>query len=179
MKKAQFLVVFLLICIPTMLLAQSPAPPDDIAARMARLEAETQALRAEVQRLREDPARLPPVDATPPATAPAPDAAAVPAAAPATDQGDYFTLDELRGEMKKFSWKKGDFSITPYVCIWRIVEIYLTRWKCDESFRYIKQCYNLEDIRVRSYIAIRNTIVLILAVAYFAAVYLGDNLKLK
>ena len=59
------------------------------------------------------------------------------------------------------------------------MEIYLTRWKCDESFRYIKQCYNLEDIHVRSYIAIRNTIVLVLAVAYFAAVYLGDNLKLK
>jgi hypothetical protein len=63
--------------------------------------------------------------------------------------------------------------------IWRIVEIYLTRWKCDESFRYIKQCYNLEDIRVRHYTSIRNMVVLILAVAYFAAVYLGDNLKLK
>lgn len=63
--------------------------------------------------------------------------------------------------------------------IWRIVEIYLTRWKCDESFRYIKQCYNLEDIRVRHYTSIRNIVVLILAVAYFAAVYLGDNLKLK
>jgi hypothetical protein len=63
--------------------------------------------------------------------------------------------------------------------LWRIVEIYLTRWKCDESFRYIKQCYNLEDIRVRHYTSIRNMVVLILAVAYFAAVYLGDNLKLK
>lgn len=63
--------------------------------------------------------------------------------------------------------------------IWRIVEIYLTRWKCDESFRYIKQCYNLEDIRVRHYIAIRNMVVLILAVSYFAAVWLGNNLKLK
>lgn len=63
--------------------------------------------------------------------------------------------------------------------IWRIVEIYLTRWKCDESFRYIKQCYNLEDIRVRSYISIRNIVALVLAVSYFAAVYLGDNLKLK
>ncbi len=63
--------------------------------------------------------------------------------------------------------------------IWRIVEIYLTRWKCEESFRYIKQCYNLEDIRVRHYVSIRNLVVLILAVAYFAAVYLGDNLKLK
>lgn len=63
--------------------------------------------------------------------------------------------------------------------IWRIIEIYLTRWKCDESFRYIKQCYNLEDIRVRHYTSIRNMVALILAVSYFAAVYLGDNLKLK
>jgi len=63
--------------------------------------------------------------------------------------------------------------------VWRIVEVYLTRWKCDESFRYIKQSYNLEDIRVRSYIGIRNLVVLVLAVSYFAAVYLGQNLKLK
>lgn len=63
--------------------------------------------------------------------------------------------------------------------IWRVVENYLTRWKCDESFRYIKQCYNLEDLRVRSYISIRNIVVLVLAVSYFAAVYLGQNLKLK
>jgi hypothetical protein len=63
--------------------------------------------------------------------------------------------------------------------VWRIVEIYLTRWKCDESFRYIKQSYNLEDIRVRSYIGIRNLVVLVLAVSYFAAVYLGQNLRLK
>jgi hypothetical protein len=54
--------------------------------------------------------------------------------------------------------------------IWRIVEIYLTRWKCEESFRYVKQCYNLEDIRVRRYTSIRNMVALILAVAYFAAV---------
>ena len=63
--------------------------------------------------------------------------------------------------------------------IWRIVEIYLTRWKCEESFRYIKQSYNLEDIRVRSYTAIRNMVVLVLAVSYFAAVYLGQSIKLK
>jgi hypothetical protein len=63
--------------------------------------------------------------------------------------------------------------------IWKIVEYYLTRWKCDESYRYIKQCYNLEDIRVRSYTSIRNIVVLVLAVSYFAAVYLGQNIKLK
>jgi hypothetical protein len=63
--------------------------------------------------------------------------------------------------------------------IWRIVEYYLARWKCDESYRYIKQCYQLEDVRVRSYISIRNVVVLVLAVSYFAAVYLGQSIKLK
>jgi len=63
--------------------------------------------------------------------------------------------------------------------IWKIVEYYLARWKCDESYRYIKQCYNLEDIRVRSYTSIRNIVALVLAVSYFAAVYLGQNIKLK
>ncbi len=63
--------------------------------------------------------------------------------------------------------------------IWRMVEYYLARWKCDESYRYIKQCYNLEDVRVRSYISIRNIVVLVLAVSYFASVYLGQSLKLK
>jgi len=63
--------------------------------------------------------------------------------------------------------------------IWRIVEYYLARWKCDESYRYIKQSYNLEDIRVRSYKSIRNIVVIVLAVSYFAAVYLGQNIKLK
>lgn len=63
--------------------------------------------------------------------------------------------------------------------IWHIAEIYLTRWKCEESYRYIKQSYQLEDLRVRSYTAIRNTVVLVLAVAYFASVYLGQRFKLK
>jgi hypothetical protein len=63
--------------------------------------------------------------------------------------------------------------------IWRIVEYYLARWKCDESYRYIKQCYQLEDVRVRSYISIRNIVVLVLAVSYFAAVYLGQSIRLK
>jgi hypothetical protein len=63
--------------------------------------------------------------------------------------------------------------------VWRIVEYYLARWKCDESYRYIKQCYHLEDLRVRSYISIRNIVVLVLVVSYFAAVYMGQSLKLK
>ncbi len=63
--------------------------------------------------------------------------------------------------------------------IYQIVEIYLTRWKCDECYRYIKQSYNLEDVRVRSYISIRNLTVIVHAIAYFTSIYMGMNLKLK
>lgn len=63
--------------------------------------------------------------------------------------------------------------------LWRIVEIYLTRWKCDECYRYIKQSYNLEDVRVMSYNSIRNIVVIVHAIAYFTSIYLGIKLKLK
>ena len=63
--------------------------------------------------------------------------------------------------------------------IYNVVEVYLTRWKCDECYRYIKQSYNLEDVRVRSYTAIRNTVALVHAIAYFTSVYMGLSLKLK
>ncbi len=32
--------------------------------------------------------------------------------------------------------------------VWRIVQAYLTRWRVEETIRFIKQSYNLEDIRV-------------------------------
>jgi hypothetical protein len=40
-----------------------------------------------------------------------------------------------------------------------MVEYYLARWKCDESYHYMKQYYNLEDVRVRSYLSMRNMVV--------------------
>lgn len=63
--------------------------------------------------------------------------------------------------------------------IWKVVEHYLTRWKCDECYRYIKQSYNTEDVRVRSYNGLRNTIAFINAITYFTSIYMGINLKLK
>ena len=63
--------------------------------------------------------------------------------------------------------------------LWRVVEIYLTRWKCDECYRYIKQSYNLEDFRVTSYVSIRNIVVLTHAIAYFTSIYMGISLKLN
>ena len=45
-----------------------------------------------------------------------------------------------------------------------ISEMYLTRWKAEESIRFLKQEYNLEDVRVRSYAGLKNTVALLLAV---------------
>ncbi|MCP5111084.1 MAG: transposase, partial [bacterium] len=45
--------------------------------------------------------------------------------------------------------------------LWWIVQIYLTRWKIEETFRFIKQSYNLEDIRVLKYQRLKNLTVLV------------------
>lgn len=61
----------------------------------------------------------------------------------------------------------------------QILEIYLTRWKCEEAFRFLKHEYHLEDIRVRRYNALRNTVIALHAVFYFVSVYLGRRLRLN
>jgi hypothetical protein len=63
--------------------------------------------------------------------------------------------------------------------LWSTVEGYLTRWRIEESIRFIKQSYQLEDIRVQSYQRLKNLVALVLCVAYFAAVYLGEGLRLQ
>jgi len=63
--------------------------------------------------------------------------------------------------------------------LWWIAQIYLTRWKIEETFRFLKQSYRLEDIRVLRYQRLRNLVVLVTAAAYFAATFLGQRLKLK
>ena len=63
--------------------------------------------------------------------------------------------------------------------LWWSVQIYLTRWKIEETFRFVKQSYNLEEIRVLRYQRLRNLVLLVTAAAYFAATFLGQKLKLK
>jgi len=63
--------------------------------------------------------------------------------------------------------------------LWWIVQIYLTRWKIEETFRFLKQSYNLEDLRVLSYQRLQNLVTLVAAAAYFAATFLGQKLKLR
>jgi hypothetical protein len=60
-----------------------------------------------------------------------------------------------------------------------IGEVYLTRWKCEEAYRFVKQAYRLEDVRVRRYVALRNVYALVTAVLYFVSVVIGAKAKLN
>lgn len=63
--------------------------------------------------------------------------------------------------------------------LWRIVESYIARWSIEETIRFIKQSYNLEDIRLLTYRRLQNMMALILAVSYFTMAYLGIKTKLR
>jgi hypothetical protein len=61
----------------------------------------------------------------------------------------------------------------------KIVKAYITRWGIEETIRFIKQSYQLEDIRVQTYRRLQNMMALVLAAAYFASVHIGGKLKLS
>jgi len=63
--------------------------------------------------------------------------------------------------------------------LWRLVRAYIRRWAIEETIRYIKQSYELEDVRVLNYRSLQNMMPLVCAVAYFAAVLLDTVSKLK
>ena len=65
-----------------------------------------------------------------------------------------------------------------YKSLWQVVGGYLTRWRIEETIRFWKQSYNVEDIRVLTYRRLRNMIALVLASCFFAAVRLGEDVKL-
>jgi hypothetical protein len=55
----------------------------------------------------------------------------------------------------------------------------MTRWTIEETFRFIKQSYQLEDIRLLTYVRLQNMMALVLAAAYFTMVYLNLRTKLR
>jgi hypothetical protein len=138
-----FAVAGLIICsgnlaMPSRAAGQSNDPA--LVQRLNQLEAETQNLRAELQQFQQQQQlkRLPSVDGsgvpaitvseTSPApwpnnnydTPPLPTDASSASYAPEGQQpdADYFSLEELKGEMKKLVWKKGPFTIMPYGILW-------------------------------------------------------------
>lgn len=63
--------------------------------------------------------------------------------------------------------------------LWWMVSAYLTRWRIEETLRFAKQTYQIEDVRVLRYNRLRNLVVLVTAVMYFTFVVLGTKLKLR
>jgi hypothetical protein len=62
--------------------------------------------------------------------------------------------------------------------IWFIVEAYIKRWSVEETIRFIKQTYDLENIRVLKYARLQNMMALLLVAFYFVAVILDQTQKL-
>jgi len=63
--------------------------------------------------------------------------------------------------------------------VWWAVSAYMTRWRIEETIRFIKQSYEFEDIRVLTYRRLQNLAVPALAAAQFAATWLGTKAKLE
>ena len=55
---------------------------------------------------------------------------------------------------------------------------YLRRWQIEETIRFAKQAFRIEDIRVRKYERLQNMIAIAAAAVHFVAVWLGEGLKL-
>jgi hypothetical protein len=62
--------------------------------------------------------------------------------------------------------------------LWFIIQAYMKRWSIEETIRFIKQTYDLENIRVLKYTRLQNMMALLLAVFYFVAVVLDQTQKL-
>lgn len=66
-----------------------------------------------------------------------------------------------------------------FKCLWRMVRAYLKRWRIEETIRYVKTCYDLENVRVLNYQGLQNLMPLLLAVMFFAACVLDHDLRLR
>ena len=63
--------------------------------------------------------------------------------------------------------------------LWRLIQSYIRRWSIEETIRFIKQSYDLEDVRVLGYRSLQNLMPLVTAASYFAAVMLDTKNKLR
>jgi hypothetical protein len=66
-----------------------------------------------------------------------------------------------------------------YKVLFKMVRSYLKRWSIEETIRFIKDSYDLEDVRVLRYRGLQNLMPLVLAVVYFSALVLDGREKLK
>lgn len=62
--------------------------------------------------------------------------------------------------------------------LWWALEAYLTRWRIEETLRFAKQAYALEDVRALRYQSLKNLMALALLAMYFTMTWLGTKEKL-
>ena len=62
--------------------------------------------------------------------------------------------------------------------LWWALEAYLTRWRIEETLRFAKQSYDLEDVRVLSYQSLKNMMAMALLAMFFTMARLGQQTKL-
>ena len=84
---------------------------------------------------------------------------------------DSKTAFKSRGQLVKFL---GIFS--PHIS--KPTDGAARRWRVEDTLRYIKTPCSVEHVRVLDYQRLKNMAALIAAVAYFAAAWLGRQLKL-
>lgn len=66
-----------------------------------------------------------------------------------------------------------------FKCLWRWVRAYMRRWSIEETIRYVKTCYDLENVRVLNYQGLQNLMPLVLAATFFAACILDHDQRLR
>jgi hypothetical protein len=62
---------------------------------------------------------------------------------------------------------------------WWFVQAYMKRWSIEETIRYTKTCYGLENVRVLTYQSLQNLMPLVLAVMFFCACILDHDARLR
>lgn len=60
-----------------------------------------------------------------------------------------------------------------------MLDCYLKRWSIEQTIRFVKQTYDMENIRVLTYPRLKNMMALLLAVFYFIAIKLDTAQKLR
>ena len=63
--------------------------------------------------------------------------------------------------------------------VWWIVASYLSRWSIEEAFRFIKQAYDLENVRVLTFQRLRNLVRLLMIAVYYIAVLIAAPYQLR
>ncbi len=67
--------------------------------------------------------------------------------------------------------------VNSFESVWQVVNGYISRWRIEETIRFVKQSYGFENLRVMTYTRIKNMASLVLATTYFSTAWIGRTIK--